>query len=57
MVEGAAQLVQKINALNSSNIELKSMDIEGASHATAFPTTAIQGLDWMLGKAKNNTIK
>ncbi|MBE0360874.1 hypothetical protein PALI_a2941 [Pseudoalteromonas aliena SW19] len=57
MVEGAAQLVQKINALKSDNIELKSVDIEGASHATAFPTTAIQGLDWMLGKAKNNTIK
>ena len=57
MVEGAAQLVQKINALKSDNIELKSVVIEGASHATAFPTTAIQGLDWVLGKAKINTIK
>ncbi|TMN77198.1 alpha/beta hydrolase, partial [Pseudoalteromonas sp. S185] len=47
MVEGAKQLVQKINALNSDNIQLKSVVIEGASHATAFPTTAIQGLDWI----------
>ena len=49
MVEGAKLLVQKINALNSNNIQLKSVVIEGASHATAFPTTAIQGLDWVLG--------
>ncbi|MBW4967207.1 alpha/beta hydrolase [Pseudoalteromonas sp. CR1] len=47
MVEGTKQLVQKINALNSDNIQLKSVVIEGASHATAFPTTAIQGLDWL----------
>ena len=47
MVEGTKQLVQKINALNSDNIQLKSVVIEGASHATAFPTTAIQGLDWI----------
>ena len=47
MVEGAKQLVQKINALNSDKIQLKSVVIEGASHATAFPTTAIQGLDWV----------
>ncbi|MBB1444173.1 alpha/beta hydrolase [Pseudoalteromonas sp. SG43-3] len=47
MVEGAKQLVQKIDALNSDNIQLKSVVIEGASHATAFPTTAIQGLDWV----------
>jgi hypothetical protein len=47
MVEGAKQLVQKINALNSDNIQLKSVVIEGASHATAFSTTAIQGLDWL----------
>ncbi|ATC88233.1 hypothetical protein PARC_a3921 [Pseudoalteromonas arctica A 37-1-2] len=51
MVQGAQQLVQKIKALNSDSIELKSVVIEGASHATAFPTTAIQGLDWVLGKA------
>ena len=52
MVEGAAQLVQKINALNSDNIKLKSVVIEGAQHATAFPTTAIQGLDWVLGTSQ-----
>ncbi|MBH0043454.1 alpha/beta hydrolase [Pseudoalteromonas sp. SWXJZ10B] len=57
MVEGAKQLTQKINALKSDNIELKSVVIDGANHATAFPTTAIQGLDWVLGKAKINTIK
>ena len=49
MVAGAKLLTQKINALSSDNIELKSVVIEGASHATAFPTTAIQGLDWVLG--------
>ena len=49
MVEGTKLLVQKINALNSDNIQLKSVVIEGASHVTAFPTTAIQGLDWVLG--------
>ncbi|MEH6555839.1 MAG: alpha/beta hydrolase, partial [Pseudoalteromonas tetraodonis] len=47
-----AQLVQKINALNSDNIKLKSVVIEGAQHATAFPTTAIQGLDWVLGSSQ-----
>lgn len=52
MVEGAAQLVKKINALNSDNIKLKSIVIEGAQHATAFPTTAIQGLDWVLGSSQ-----
>ncbi len=52
MVEGAAQLVKKINALNSDNIKLKSVVIEGAQHATAFPTTAIQGLDWVLGSSQ-----
>ena len=52
MVEGAAQLVQKINALNSDNIKLKSVVIEGAQHATAFPTNAIQGLDWVLGSSQ-----
>ncbi|GAA58724.1 hypothetical protein P20652_0581 [Pseudoalteromonas sp. BSi20652] len=55
MVEGAQQLVQKIKALKSDNIELKSVVIEEAIHATAFPTTAIQGLDWVLGKANINT--
>ncbi|GAB0111223.1 alpha/beta hydrolase-fold protein [Pseudoalteromonas distincta] len=57
MVEGAKQLAQKIKALSSNNIELKSVVIDGANHATAFPTTAIQGLDWVLGKANINTIK
>ena len=52
MVEGAAQLVQKINALNSDNIKIKSVVIEEAQHATAFPTTAIQGLDWVLGTSQ-----
>lgn len=48
MVGGAKQLTQKINALKSYNIELKSVVIDGVNHATAFPTTAIQGLDWVL---------
>jgi predicted alpha/beta superfamily hydrolase len=50
MVEGASELALKINSLNNKNITLKRIVIEGANHATAFPTTAIRGLDWVFGK-------
>lgn len=50
MVTGATQLVEKINAHSNKNIDLKFHIIEGARHATAFPTTLIQGLDWIYGK-------
>lgn len=50
MVTGATQLVEKINAQSNKNIDLKFHIIQGARHATAFPTTLIQGLDWIYGK-------
>ena len=49
MVAGANQLKDKILQLASANIELQFEIVTGASHATAFPTTAIQGLDWLYG--------
>ena len=49
MVYGANQLKDKILQLGSANIALQFEIVTGASHATAFPTTAIQGLDWLYG--------
>ncbi|CCQ10649.1 IroE protein [Pseudoalteromonas luteoviolacea B = ATCC 29581] len=49
MVAGAMQLRDKIAAYRSEYIEINFSIISGASHATAFPTTAIQGLDWVYG--------
>ena len=49
MVAGAVQLRDKIAAYRSEYIEINFSIISGASHATAFPTTAIQGLDWVYG--------
>lgn len=49
MVEGAQKLAQKITQQSDKQINLKFKLIDGASHATAFPTTAIQGLDWLYG--------
>ena len=47
MVAGAMQLRDKIAASGNANIETNFAIVSGASHATAFPTTAIQGLDWI----------
>jgi len=49
MVAGAVQLRDKIAAYRSESIEINFAIVSGASHATAFPTTAIQGLDWVYG--------
>lgn len=49
MVAGTAQLRDKIAAYLSKDIEINFSIISGASHATAFPTTAMQGLDWVYG--------
>lgn len=50
MVAGAVQLRDKIAAYRSEeDIEINFSIVSGASHATAFPTTAIQGLDWVYG--------
>ncbi|WP_448568963.1 alpha/beta hydrolase [Thalassotalea ganghwensis] len=50
MVAGAQQLKQKINAVYGKNVNLTFKVIDDARHATAFPTTLIQGLDWLYGK-------
>ena len=47
MVAGAMQLRDKIAASANADIEVNFAIVSGASHATAFPTTAIQGLDWI----------
>jgi len=49
MVAGAVQLKDKIAADKNTDIEINFSIISGASHATAFPTTAIQGLHWVYG--------
>ena len=50
MVAGANALADKLNDYKYPNLDLKFSVIEGARHATAFPTTVIQGLDWLYGK-------
>lgn len=50
MVSGAKNLAKKITSLSGDNITLKFNVINGARHSTAFPTTLIQGLDWIYGK-------
>ncbi|MEW6997409.1 alpha/beta hydrolase [Colwelliaceae bacterium BS250] len=50
MVSGAKKLAVKIAEQSGANISLKFSIIEGARHATSFPTTSIQGLDWIYGK-------
>ena len=49
MVAGAMQLRDKIAASGNADIKINFTIVSGASHATAFPTTAIQGLDWLYG--------
>ncbi len=52
MVQGSNMLAEKISKQSDGNIQLKFVVVDGASHATVFPTIAIQGLDWILGKGK-----
>lgn len=52
MVAGAQQLKNQLLALNSAQLQLRFSLIAGARHETAFPTTAIQGLDWIYGIQK-----
>lgn len=49
MVAGAMQLRDKIAASGNADIKINFAIVSGASHATVFPTTAIQGLDWIYG--------
>ncbi len=50
MVAGAQQLAKKIKTQAGEHTALEFRVIDGARHATAFPTTLIQGLDWIYGK-------
>lgn len=50
MVAGATELKNKIVTEAGESVTLKFNIIEDAKHATAFPTTLIQGLDWIYGK-------
>ncbi len=50
MVAGANKLATKIRQSGNKHIKLQVNFIDGAKHSTAFPTTLIQGLDWLYGK-------
>lgn len=50
MIAGASKLAAKIRQSDSKNVQLQINFIDGAKHSTAFPTTLIQGLDWLYGK-------
>ncbi len=50
MVSGAKKLAEKIGVQGGANLNLKFSIIDGARHTTSFPTTSIQGLDWIYGK-------
>jgi hypothetical protein len=39
----------------SDNLNIKLLVIPEADHGTAFPTSAIQGLKWVLGKCDKAT--
>lgn len=52
MVQGSNMLAEKISKQSDGNVQMKFVVVDGASHATVFPTIAIQGLDWILGKGK-----
>lgn len=49
MVAGATRLNDKLLNEGNDNLTVKFVTIDGAKHATAFPTTLIQGLDWLYG--------
>jgi predicted alpha/beta superfamily hydrolase len=48
MVKGAKALESKLSGEFFPNTKVKLLIIQGANHETAFPTTAIQGLYWLL---------
>ena len=50
MVNDAQLFYQKILSWQQENLKAKLIIIPEANHQTAFPTTAIQGLQWVLGK-------
>lgn len=52
MVDDAQQFYQKILSWQQEKLAAKMLVIPEANHQTAFPTTAIQGLYWVLAKDK-----
>ena len=50
MVNDAKRFYQKMLNWQQTNLKAKILIISEANHQTAFPTTAIQGLHWILGK-------
>jgi predicted alpha/beta superfamily hydrolase len=48
MVSGAKALAEKLKV--NTKVDLKLAIINGAHHDTAFPTSAVQGLDWLYRK-------
>ncbi|MCL1038105.1 alpha/beta hydrolase [Shewanella submarina] len=54
MIKGAGRLTDKIKSELGNKVSLQFRVIEGATHATAFPTTLIQGLDWIYGIPQTN---
>ena len=50
MVQQAKDLYSQLESRNYRDLSLKLMVIESATHETAFPTLAIQGLHWLFGK-------
>jgi predicted alpha/beta superfamily hydrolase len=55
MVADAQIFYNRMLNWRSENLNVKLMIIPEADHSTAFPTTAIQGLKWVLGKCKKTT--
>ncbi|WP_052813661.1 alpha/beta hydrolase [Shewanella sp. cp20] len=50
MVDGADKLSKHLNKQLGDVLELEVLTIAGARHETAFPTTASQGLYWLLAR-------
>lgn len=54
MVAAAKQFQQKLAALQNPKLQLRLVVVPGASHATVFPTTAVQGLEWFYRQPHNS---
>lgn len=55
MVNDAKLFYNKMLAWRQENLNIKLTVIADADHSTAFPTTAIQGLKWVLGNCNKST--
>lgn len=55
MVADAQRFYNQMLKWQPNNLNVKLLVIPEANHMTAFPTTAIQGLQWVLGKCVKTT--